>query len=270
MAIDQKSPESATGADPEPIIENEFPSYRAISASAVTSLVLALASVFCFADLWFLLVVAASVAAGFYAIRQIRRYPEVLTGTNFARVGIGVSLAFGLAAVAQKVTEEVVITLNAKEFANNYIQVIKEKPLNESLWWQQSVEYRQKKTPDEVADDVKKSKSPMSTDPYLEKTITVQKMKDRLRGPGETIHYSRIETKVVDGLTIYANALIDLDGPGSDKFPKEEFALLQMIKRPGAGRMEWVVQDVKYPYTPASAVATIEKKADDDGHGHSH
>ena len=96
------------------------------------------------------------------------------------------------------------------------------------------------------------------------------KIKERLKGPGEEIHFSKIESKAVDGLTIYANALIELDGPvGPRSLLQEEFALVEMMKGPGgrAERVGWV-KEIRFPYKPASAVAVIEKKGHDDGHGH--
>jgi hypothetical protein len=67
-------------------------------------------------------------------------------------------------------------------------------------------------------------------------------------------------------LTTYANALIELDGPGSTEFPeKEQFALFLLVK--GGDGDDWVVKEVKFPYTPASVAAIVEKK-EDDGHGH--
>ena len=268
MAIDQTPSTSLPDKPQVSAIENEFPAYRAISPMAVFSLVLGLGSVFCFASPWFLVVVAGSVLTGWMSIRKIQRLPEVLTGANYARVGMGLGLLFGLVSVTYTVLTDFNVNRDASEFARRYVEVIKNKPMSEALWFEQQPAFRITKTPDEIADDLKKSKSKMSPDPYGEKTADIQKMKDRLKGQGESIKFSKIETKVIDGLSIYANALIELDGPGSKDFPeKEQFALVQLFRGPDGGRNDWIVQSVKFPYTPASTVAEVEKKGD-DGHGH--
>ena len=96
----------------------------------------------------------------------------------------------------------------------------------------------------------------------------ILKMKDRIKGAGEEIRFSKIESKVIDGLTVYANALIELRGPGSKDYPeKEQYCLVLMVKTPDGGRDDWMIQEVKFPYTPLSTIATVQKH-DDDGHGH--
>jgi hypothetical protein len=268
VAIDQTSSTSSPDSVPMPAIENEFPTYRAISSMAILSLVLGIASVFCFASLWFLTLVAGSVLVGMVAIRKIRQLPEVLTGAAYARVGIGLGLLFGLCAVTQVVSQEVMINLDAGRFARFYIKVIKDEPVSMALWFQQRPEYRKTKSPDEIAEELRKTKNPMSPDLFGEKTLAFMQIKDRLRQQGEEIRYVKIESKAVDGLTVHAFALFELAGPGSKEYPEKQFGLVQMLKGPGAGPDDWTVQEVRFPYTPASAVATVQKA--DDGHGHGH
>ena len=270
MAIDQTP--STSSPDPAAIaaIENEFPAYRAISSTAVLSLISGLASVFCYADLWFLGFVAAAIILGLFSIRKIRQLPDILTGTAFARLGIGLAMLFGLTAVTRVVSQDFLINMDASQFAKHYIGVIKDESVDSALWFQQDPAYRKTKSPAELVQELRKTKNPAGMDPYQDKMSVLQKIKDRLKGQGEEIHYSKIETRAVDGLTTYANALIELDGPGSKDFPeKEQFALFEMVKGGDAGRLDWVVKDVKFPYTPASVAATVVKK-DDDGHGHGH
>ena len=267
MAIDQtpttSSPESAV----KPAIENEFPTYRAISSTAVLSLLFGLASVFCYADLWFLLLVAGAVILGLVSLRRIRQLPDVLTGATFARVGIGIGLLFGLTSVTRVLSQDLLINLDASQFAKHYIEILKDKPVNEALWYEQTLEYRKTKNPDELVEEMKKARNPGAPDAYVEKSRPIQQIKDRLKGQGEQVHLARIESKAVDGLTTYANALIEFDGPGTKDFPKEQFALLELVRGGDVGRLDWTVKDVKFPYTPASSIVKVEKKVD-DGHGH--
>jgi len=268
VAIDDKPYHQTADPAEAAVIDNEFPAYRAISAGAILTLVLGIASVFCFADFWFLLVVAAAIAVGLLSIRKIRRLPDVLTGAVYARAGIGLALVFGLSAVTHQVASNYLIDIDAGRFARHYIEVIKSQPVNQSLWYKQPPDFRKTKKPDEIAEEVKNARNPMSPDNYGEQTASVVKIKERLKGPGESIRFARIESKAVDGLTVYANALLELDGPGTADTPKEEFALIEMIKAPGAGPNDWIVKEVRFPYKPASAGAVVEKKGHDDGHGH--
>jgi hypothetical protein len=264
VALDQTPSTSPPESTAIPAIDNEFPTYRAISPTAVLSLVLGVGSVFCYADLWFLLMVAASVALGLYSLKKIRELPEVLTGAGLARVGIGIALLFGLTSVTRVLTEGISINLDAGKFARFYMGVIKDQPVKMALWYQQSLAYRQEKDADAMVDEMKKAKSPSSGDVYQTNAAPILAIKERLDGGKGEMSYAGIETRAVDGLTVYANALIKLDLKGTKEHPETEmYALLHLIK----GMDEWIVKEVTFPYTPKSAVATVEKPHD-DGHGH--
>ncbi|WP_435006398.1 hypothetical protein P12x_003970 [Tundrisphaera lichenicola] len=268
MATDQSTTTGTKDPAETEVIENELPAYRAISAGSIVSVVLGVGSVFCFTDLWFLIVAAAGVLVGLLSIRKIRRFPEILTGSNYAKVGIGLSLVFALSSVTHEVASKFLIDHDASRFARQFTDVIKDQPVNMVLWYQQPVEYRKTKTPDEIAEEVKQTKNPMTADPYREKIASVTRIKQRLSGQGEQIRFAKIESKAVDGLTVYANALFELDGPGSPDFPeKEQFFLVEMMKNPGAQANDWIVREIRYPYKPASSFVNIVKPVD-DGHGH--
>ncbi len=269
MAIDPNAPTSTTNPGPAPVIENEIPAYRAISALAVTSLVLGSVSLLAFADLRFLLVAGVAIAAGLLGLRKIRRYPDILTGAGMARVGIALGAVFAASSITSDVAAGLLLDRSAGQFARQYIDVLKDQPIAAAIWYQQPPELRKTKQPDELVEDMKKnSKSPSGGDAFAERTAALRKLKDRIKGQGEKINYSKIESKYVDGLTHYVNVLIDLDGPGSEQFPeKEEFALFELVKANGGGAGDYVVKEIKYPYKPASVVAAPVHK-DDDGHGH--
>jgi hypothetical protein len=268
VAIDQPPISSPLESSALPAIENEFPTYRAISSTAVLSLICGVASVFCYADLWFLLLVAASVLLGLYSIKKIRKFPDVLTGAGLARVGIGIGLLFGLTAVTRLVAEDITVKLDAGQFAKFYMGVIKDEPVSVALWFQQSPAYRKEKSPDDLVDELKKTKNPSAPNPYDENSQPILKIQERIAGGKGELHYSQIESKYVDGLTLYANALLEVHGPATKDSPEEEYALVQMMKASDGGRRDWVVKAVMFPYTPKSMVAAAERKHDDDGHGH--
>ncbi len=114
-------------------------------------------------------------------------------------------------------------------------------------------------------DELKKTKSQLGGDQYQSVAKPIQDLKERFEdGKGGDIAYDRIESKAIDGLTIYANALLKLDLKGTKEHPETElYALLRLVK----GSDDWIVKEVMFPYTPKSAIATVEHKAD-DGHGH--
>ena len=146
--------------------------------------------------------------------------------------------------------------------------MVQKESLANAVWYQQEPAYRKEKTPDALLEELKKVKTP--PDFYSGQTRSIEAIKARLAEPNQEIHFAGIETKLIDGLTHYANALVDLDGPASAKFPdKEEFALVSLIRSPNAGGEDWKVRSITYPYKPASLGLQAEHK-DDDGHGHSH
>ncbi len=266
MAIDQPPSTSPPDSMATPAIDNEFPTYRAISSTAVLSTVFGLASVFSFADLWFLLLAAGAVILGLYSLRKIRQLPDVLTGAGLARVGIGIGLLFGLSALTQVVTENISINLDAGEFAKFYVRCPQGKAGEHRALVSANAAYRKENSPDQLVEDLKKSRSQArSGDSYQQAAKPIVAIKERLDGGnGGEISYSGIESKAIDGLTIYANALVKLDLKGTKEHPeKEAYALIQLVKGPE----DWVVREVLFPYTPKSAIAVVEKK-DDDGHGH--
>ena len=270
MAIDSQA-DPQVSANPASVIENEIPAYRAVSATAVTSLILGFCSVFCFTSLWFLVVVVAAILFGVKALASIRQLPDILTGSKIATTGIGLSLVFGISAVAQVVTQELVLTSQSTAFAKRYVDVIKSEPIDMAVWYMQTPEYRKERTPAQVVEEMTASKNPgpEGGTVFTAQTIQLRAIKQRLAQPNQSIHFVTIENKLVDGLTHYANALVDLDGPATPDFPdKEQFALIELMKAPGAGPGDWRVREIRYPYTPASAGVQAEHK--DDGHGHSH
>ena len=266
MAIDETT-SSTTEKSGSSAIENEFPTYRAISALAVWSLIFGAGSILSFASPWFLILTVISVTFGVMSLRKIKRLPDVLTGAKIANAGIGVGLLFGLSAVTHTVVETISTTNEASNFAKYYVEVIKEKPVNYALWYQQSIEYRKTKSPDEAAEEMKIAKNPTSPDPYGSKTAPFTLIKERLKTSGQKLSFVQLEGKAIDGLTLYANALLEIDGPTSEKFPKKEYALIQMVKPNGGGPRDWVVREFTFPYTPATAKVEVEHKVD-DGHGH--
>ncbi|MCE9608539.1 MAG: DUF4190 domain-containing protein [Planctomycetia bacterium] len=83
---------SAIPADSSATSDEGFEHYRALSGSAVVSLILGIVSVVSLLDFWILKVVPIlGIVAGLGALRTIRRQPDELSGRNVALAGVGVS-----------------------------------------------------------------------------------------------------------------------------------------------------------------------------------
>ena len=99
MATDQKT--STIDAENEiagAAIDNEIPTYRAISVRAIFAVACGVLSVLSFVNPVFYVFAILGVAIGFWAHRTINRFPDMLTGRGLASAGIGLGLIFGLSA----------------------------------------------------------------------------------------------------------------------------------------------------------------------------
>ena len=78
------------------VIENELPTYRAISPRAVFSLICGILALFSLAHPFFYVFAVLAVVLGLSADRNIQRYPDMLTGRGLAKAGAAMGLIFGL------------------------------------------------------------------------------------------------------------------------------------------------------------------------------
>lgn len=264
MAIDSNDPSSTAV---EPAIENELPTYRAISPMAVFSLILGLIALFCFADFYFLVAAAAAVVTGFLADRKIRRMPDVLTGRGFAQAGIAMGLIFGLGSVTTDYVQDYIRRTEAARFARTYVKVLQDRSLGENLWYRIPPAARKNMTPAQVMERFENSKmEPMKAEEQLG---PIRAIKDRLaKDPKGDLDFIRIEQVVVDGLDFLAAALVKVDAAGGPGTDGDDYALIVFKGTPGRP-YEWVIDSVMHPYKPGKYVPPA-KSAPDDGHGHPH
>ena len=98
---------------------------------------------------------------------------------------------------------------------------------------------------------------------------TLQKLKVSIKEPGTDIHFVKIETHGMDKVYPFATALFELHSPERKEAPHEEesFALLVLKGVKEKGKLDWWVENIVFPYKPASYSAPASK---DDGHGHAH
>jgi hypothetical protein len=253
-----------------PAIENELPAYRAISAQAISSLLFGVLSILSLASPMFLACAAIAVLLGILADRRIQRLPDVLTGRRFAHAGIVLGLVFGLGSFTAARVQDYLRSSSATRFAKRYVEILKNEPMENGLWYRRPPDGRKGKTPAQLLGELKAA----AKDPQMVKMETgvFEQIKDRLAGaPGEDIHFERIETHGYEGLDEYAAILLELHGPGSKHYPdKQQYALLVVKARPAKGKYDWWVSELRFPYQPSTYKPAPKQVDDGHGHGHSH
>jgi hypothetical protein len=248
-------------------IENEIPTYRAISPQAVFSVILGFLAILSFAHWSFLACAVGAVVLGVLADRRIVRESDVLTGRGIAQAGIALGLIFGLSMVSVTTVQNWILVSQASRFAKTYEDVLKRGSFEDAIWYGQNPQYRTTKTPQEIMTEIKGNRkgAPM----FEMEQASLIRLRGRLNEGGAEIHFSRIEQYGRERLDPVAAALYELH-PGGDKpLPDEEkFALVVMKGIKNKSRLEWWVERVAFPYIPDSYKPTI--KPPDDGHGHAH
>jgi len=115
-------------------IENELPTYRAISTRAIFSLVFGALSVFVVAHPFFYATAILAVVVGIAANRAIRNHPDMLTGQGLANVGIALGLISGLGCGTYTVVQNRIRTRLGESIAHKYEAVLKSNSLADMLF----------------------------------------------------------------------------------------------------------------------------------------
>ncbi len=277
MATDQKT--STTDSElmnSEPVIENEIPTYRAISARAIFSVACGVISACTFVHWFFYLFSILAIGFGIWAHQKIKELPDILTGQKLANLGIGLGLVFGLASGTFTTVQYMVRHRQATSFAKKYTEVLKRGDLGEMLWYNSTPDGRKGKTGKELVDEmeskpkekrmIQQNMGPLSQLLNLQERVSTLKGQDvrfiQLEAIGE-------EATLGPVVLVYAFALFEIEGPTNKKFHEpHEYVLAVMKAKPAGSVYEWWVETLVYPYTPLSYVAP--EKAADDGHGHAH
>ncbi len=270
MATDQKSSNVLSEPTESSPIENELPTYRAISVRAVLSLLCGFLALFSIANSFFYIFAVLAVVLGFSADWNIQRYPDILTGRRLAQTGAALGLIFGLSVFTVSSVQGFIRARNAEGFAREFAKVVKTGDLAHLLWLELPPLQRKSVSAEEV---LQKSRSAKNKEAamYDMKTAGIRNLKKLLdSSKDQEIHFLRLENEARDGMTLIALALFEVQGPESKDFPqKEEHALAVLKGMSESGKSyEWWVDDLMYPYKPASA--NLPEKPVDDGHGHAH
>ncbi|QEH33284.1 hypothetical protein OJF2_17850 [Aquisphaera giovannonii] len=265
----QQPPVEAAQPSAIPAIENELPTYRAISTQAIFALVCGVLSLFSIASPVFYAFAVLAIVLGVTADRSIRRYPDILTGRPLAQAGIACGLIFGLSILTITSVQAFVLRRNAEGFARHYAEVLKQGDLGDVLLLGQPPQQRKSITPKELMEKLmtKNKESAM----FEMKITSVRDLKRRLDlSPEQEIHFERIEKEGSEGMVNVALAVFDVHGPSTKAFPEAEQHAMAIIKSSGSESKskDWWVDDLVFPYKLKTA--DLPQSHVDDGHGHPH
>jgi hypothetical protein len=261
------------------VIENEIPTYRAISGRAVVSVVCGVLSVLCFAHWVFYGFAILAIGIGIWAHRTIRRFPDMLTGQRLATAGIGLGVVFGASSVTITTVQYVVRSRQATLFATKYATVLESGDLSSILWYNAHPETRKDKTAADISRELEtKPKERQMMESRVGPMAQVTKLHERITSSkGQKVRFVQLERVGEDEgtgleLQVFATALFEIAGPPSAKFPEEkQYALAVLKARPKGGKYEWWSDTVMFPYTPATYNVPVKPVGDSHGEGgHSH
>lgn len=272
MAIDPQAPPGPEPAAYVSAIENELPTYRAISSLAVGSLISGLVGGLAFADLRFAVASALAVVLGGLSLWKIRQQPDALTGGAIAQAGIALGLIFGLSSVTLTYTQSFLLARRAEAFIRREIvPILNDRNLDETLWFKAPPDDRRGMTPRQVRDRFADPKNP---DPFFfEMAIgSVGVLMKELRArPDAQVVFDRVEQTSYDGITPIVLARLrveddDHDHAGHD--PSRSYIGL-VVKSQGEGKNQsWWVGDYLFPYKPNTYEAPVKSVEAEHGHDH--
>ncbi len=273
MATDQKTrPLGLDPESPDSVIENELPTYRAISQLAIFSVVCGALAIFCWAHPFFYVASVLALVLGVLAHRAIRQYPDMLTGLGLAKAGITLGLIFGLGSLTYATVQTYVRTTLAQRFAKHYVEVVEGGSLGPVLRLHAHPEGRKDDSGEEL---VKHMEGATAKDKMMieQKYGSLLSLRKRLESSKDQhFEFVRIESVGEDDshgteIPIYGLALFEVHGPTSKAFPEEsQYALAILKGRYKNKQYEWWVDELRFPYKPQSYVPPT--KAPDDGHAH--
>lgn len=269
--------------------DNELSSYRAISATAVVSMIFGLLSTLSFATPWFWIAAILAIVLGVQALRFISRQPDSLTGTSMARLGITLGLIFGLSSAVWGFVDDFMLKRRATNFVvSNLLPILNSRDLNAALYYKEEPATRRGVTPEEFRAKIDKEIGPDNQFMFEQRAGSVAKLNRHLTTEKDAkLEFQGIEKTVVEGTTPVALALVRVEWPqeaahshdgdhdhdsdqekAHEAFVRERGEMVGVvIKNKREGRRDnWWVDTYIYPYTGQGYTAKV--KPVDDGHGH--
>lgn len=271
MATEQDTKPATTdlNLDHRAVIENEIPTYRAVSTRAIFALLCGLLAAFSFTHPIFYLFAVLAVILGVSADRSIQRHPDMLTGQTLARLGVLLGLVFGLSIAAITNLQSLLIRREASVFATQYAQTLKSGTIQDLYWLGLPPVVRETKTAQEYWTELQGSaKQELAMNEM--KNAPLRALYERLKSsPDQKVSFQHVEGQSDDrDMTPVILAVFEIDGPATPEHSEHELALgvIKGFMPENSSKYEWWMDDLRYPYQPATYV--IPEKPVDDGHGH--
>ncbi len=270
MAIDPHAPPAVEKAEESSPIENEIPTYRAISPLAIASLVFGLIAGLSFADPSFLVAAALAISFGIMAELRIRKLPDVLTGRGLAQIGIALGLIFGLSSMTYGYVQQLLVRQRAEAFAKTeLVELLNSRDLNGALWYRMQPEARRGMTPEQARKTFEEPGTSNQAFFEMQAGPIIQVLKTLDSDEKAKVEYVGIEQSAFDGLNPVAFVVLRIhpSTQPADSHDDHEKLIGVMIKGTMEGReTSWWVSEYVFPYKRNTYVEKIEPV--DDGHGH--
>lgn len=262
MSID---PDPPGVSQPLPAIENEIPSYRAITPMAVASLLFGVLSVLCLAGLSFLVFPILAVVTGALALRKIQRMPDLFTGKGFAQAGVALGLVCGISSVTYATIQYWMMTRSVESYLKHYASILQKGGLSDAYWEHVNFDGRKTSNPKEALEALMKQEGSEPAMAMESPLIPIKAIQQRVEKPGaHPIHFLDVELIGFDGRTPYAYGVVEV--PAATAGQPEDFALVGVRGDPNAPAYRWMVTSIQFPYRRKSF--EMKAKPVDDGHGH--
>jgi len=213
VAIDSLPPVPAVDRGHDSAIDNEVLAYRALSPLAIVSVIFGCASIFTFTHPGFAVLGVLAVGLGLLALRQIRKRPNVLTGTKLANTGIGTALFFTLMAATISGVQGWIYQHEAGKFARAYVDAIKKGGLNDLIYFQIAPSSRGTKTPQQLVDEIRAMSRHSDEFTSINHGLINLIRRTNAAGP-PTVEFVRIEGSALEGIMRYASATRPGQFPG--------------------------------------------------------
>lgn len=233
-------------ATPDTTVDGEYVSYRAIHPLAVICLVFGILSVLCLLDLGqFWLLPALAFVTGLYALRQVQRMPDVLTGEKVAKTGLAIAGCFFLISGTIASTHYLINWVRAGQFGTMYAAILQDGSLEEMTWYELSPQGRATTKPNDYMMDMVNSAP--SADILGPKLDPFRTLRARRATKGQTVTFTGVKQLETDKLDTIAMLAFEVAGPTSENFPEPKQEALVVVRgNDASGVFDWTVESMKF------------------------
>jgi hypothetical protein len=248
---------------------------------AICSVLFGLGSALSFIDPWFLISGVIAVGFGLLAIRNVGRFPTVLTGKSIAQAGIGLALAFSLSAATITLLNGFILNQKAAAFGRSFAKIIASNDVADAMWYRTPPSGRRGMTPRKLLAELAQA-SPDAV-ALEDRVAPMRNLLQRAAQPGAKLTFEGVEKSGTDRLMTFAVLVYKIQGgthehkvdPDRPLTPDEKaldqdvvHAAIEIRSEAGDPPFSWYIYNVMLPYKKNSHVLAVQPV--DDGHGHAH